>query len=164
MFDILSTACFLNNRYIYLLLFRNSNCMVIRLKRAINAILYKTLPKNGKFLQLLIVLIDVSALRNWVQHTQASKPLAKALWALANALSKNSARRRYSGITQKSLSEPKASSEGRKLQRYGLFFWGGGVDRSCSAQTLWTGPLALFRALSNGIKERKSMSVFEALK
>ena len=34
----------------------------------------------------MIVLIDVAALRNWVQRMQASKPLAKALRALANAL------------------------------------------------------------------------------
>ena len=49
-------------------------------------------------------------------HTQASKPLTKALRALVKALSNRSAR-------NSSLSEPKANSEERQ---WGFFFWGGG--------------------------------------
>ena len=41
-----------------------------------------------------------------LKRTQASKPLAKALWALAKALSNSSSR-------NSSLSEPKANSEER---------------------------------------------------
>ena len=48
----------------------------------------------------MIVLIDIGGLRSSVKRTQASKPLAKALRALANALSKSSARIGYSVSTQ----------------------------------------------------------------
>ena len=48
----------------------------------------------------MIVSIDILALINSIQRTQASKPLAKALRALANALSKSSARIGYSVSTQ----------------------------------------------------------------
>ena len=75
----------------------------------------------------MTVSIDVVALIYSIHRTQASKPLAKALRALANALSKSSARKGYSDSSPKHLWVSRRQTEKIENLKHMHFLFGGGV-------------------------------------